>query len=94
VQQAAAQQDCYEAQVEQPAVARDERRITGTGIGALVAGQSGKDLGDRDLTTAAGAAVGAVAGNQVQKKIPEGRTVTTTEVRCGPVRLAGRALDR
>jgi uncharacterized protein YcfJ len=84
VQQAATQQTCYEAQVEQAAVPRDDRRITGTVIGALVGGAVGKDIGDRDVTTAAGVAVGAIAGNQVQKKIQEGRTVTTTEIRCAP----------
>jgi uncharacterized protein YcfJ len=79
-----AQEDCYEVQVEQGVAPRDERRITGTVIGALVGGAVGKDIGDRDLTTAAGAAVGAVAGNQVQKKIQESATSTTTEIRCVP----------
>jgi uncharacterized protein YcfJ len=79
-----AAQDCYEAQIEQPAAPRDEHRIAGTVIGALVGGAVGKDIGDRDVTTAAGAAVGALAGNQVQKKIQENRTVTTTETRCTP----------
>jgi uncharacterized protein YcfJ len=31
-----------------------------------------------------GAAAGALAGNQVQKKIQERRTVTGTETRCEP----------
>jgi len=79
-----ATQDCYEAAVEQQIEPRDEHRITGTVIGAVVGGAVGKDLGDRDLTTAAGAAVGAYAGNQAQKKIQDQRTVTTYETRCDP----------
>jgi uncharacterized protein YcfJ len=79
-----AAQTCYESPVEQQVEPTDERRITGTVIGALVGGAVGKDIGDRDLTTAAGAAVGAYAGNQAQRKIQEGRTVTTYETRCEP----------
>jgi uncharacterized protein YcfJ len=50
-----------------------------------VGGAVGKDVGDSDVTTAAGAAVGAIAGNQAQKKVQEGRTVTTTAMHCAPV---------
>ena len=80
-----ATQTCYESPVEQRVAPTDERRITGTVIGALVGGAVGKDIGDRDLTTAAGAAVGAYAGNQAQKKIQEQQTVTTYETRCDPM---------
>ena len=75
-------QTCYEAQVESPVEPKDERRIAGTVIGAVVGGAVGKDIGDRDITTVAGAAVGALAGNQAQKKLQESRTVTTTTTRC------------
>jgi uncharacterized protein YcfJ len=81
----AATEECYETQVERAVEPKDEHRIAGTVIGALVGGAVGKDVGDRDITTAAGAAVGAIAGNQAQRKIQEGRTVTTTATHCSPV---------
>lgn len=74
--------NCSEVEVEQALEPRDERRIAGTVIGGLVGGAVGNDVGDSDITTVAGAAVGALAGNQAQKKVQEQRTVTVTETRC------------
>jgi uncharacterized protein YcfJ len=73
---------CYEVAVESPVEPKDDKRIAGTVIGALVGGAVGKDVGDKGITTAAGAAVGAIAGNAAQKKLQENRTVTTTATRC------------
>jgi uncharacterized protein YcfJ len=42
------------------------------------------DVGDRALTSASGARVGAFAGNRIQQKIQERNSTTTTEVRCIP----------
>ena len=81
---AAVAQSCYEERTEHAVEPKDERRIAGTVIGAVVGGAVGNDVGDRGITTAAGAAVGALAGNQAQKKLQEGRAVTTTETRCAP----------
>ncbi len=81
----AAQQNCYDVQVESAVEPRDDRRIAGTVIGGLVGGAVGNDVGDSGVTTAAGAAVGAIAGNQAQKALQDDRTVTTTERRCDPV---------
>ena len=57
-------------------------------IGAVVGGAIGKDVGDRDITTAAGAAAGALIGRKIQERIQENnadqRTTTTVERRCGP----------
>jgi uncharacterized protein YcfJ len=50
---------------------KDSKRIAGTALGALVGGAVAHDVGDRDLTTAVGAAVGAFAGNKIQQKIQE-----------------------
>jgi uncharacterized protein YcfJ len=83
---AGAQQNCYDVEVEQVNEPRDEKKIAGTVVGALVGGAVGKDVGDRDLTTAAGAAVGAIAGNKAQEAFQDNRTTTSTETRCDPVR--------
>ena len=81
-----AQQTCYDVEVELANEPRDEKKIAGTAVGALVGGAVGKDIGDRDLTTVAGAAVGAIAGNKAQEAFQDNRTTTTTERRCDPVR--------
>jgi uncharacterized protein YcfJ len=83
---AVARQNCYDIAVENPVQPKDDKRIAGTVIGALVGGAVGKDVGDKSITTAAGAAVGAIAGNAAQKKLQENRTVTTTETRCDPIK--------
>jgi uncharacterized protein YcfJ len=81
-----AQQNCYDVEVEHANEPRDEKKIAGTVVGALVGGAVGKDVGDRDLTTAAGAAVGAIAGNKAQEAFQDNRTTTSIERRCDPVR--------
>lgn len=80
---AAVREECYEETVANEP--RDKRRIAGTSIGALVGGAVAKDVGDRDLTTAVGAAVGAFAGNKIQERIQERRAANSTEIRCVPV---------
>jgi uncharacterized protein YcfJ len=56
---------------------KDGKRIAVTTIGALVGGAVARDVGDRDLTTAVGAAVGAFAGNKIQQKIQERKAAQT-----------------
>ena len=77
-----------------PQTPKDEHRIAGTAIGAVVGGAIGKDVGDRDLTTAAGAAAGAFIGRKIQEEFQENRaderTTTTIERRCGPAGSAPR----
>lgn len=80
-------EECWDEEVEVAAAPRDDKRIAGTAVGALVGGAVAKDLGDRDLTTAVGAAAGAVIGRKIQGRIQENRATTTTVVerRCAPV---------
>jgi uncharacterized protein YcfJ len=82
---ATVQQECWDEVVTHTAEPKDDKRIAGTAIGAVIGGAVAKDLGDRNLTTAVGAAVGAYAGNKVQQKVQEKNTYTTTERRCRPV---------
>jgi uncharacterized protein YcfJ len=85
----ASTEECWDEEVAVQADPVDRHRIAGTAGGAIVGGAIGKDLGDRDLTTAAGAAAGALIGREIQEEIQENRaeqrTTTTTERRCAPV---------
>ena len=87
-------EECWDEEVQVTAAPKDEHRIAGTAIGAVVGGAIGKDLGDRDLTTAAGAAAGAFIGRKIQGEVQENRadqrTTTTIERRCGPPGSAPR----
>jgi uncharacterized protein YcfJ len=56
-----------------PAQPGDKHRIAGSVVGGLVGGAVGKDVGHHGITTAAGVAVGAVAGNEAEKKFQEQR---------------------
>lgn len=91
---AAAAEECWDEEVQVTAAPKDEHRIAGTAIGAVVGGAIGKDVGDRDLTTAAGAAAGAFIGRKIQGEVQENRadqrTTTTIERRCGPAGSAPR----
>ena len=66
-------EECWDEEVQVTADPKDEHRIAGTAIGAVVGGAIGKDLGDRDLTTAAGAAAGAFIGRKIQGEVQENR---------------------
>lgn len=91
---AQAVEECWDEEVQVTAAPKDDNRIAGTAIGAVVGGAIGKDVGDRDLTTAAGAAAGAFIGRKIQGEIQENRadrrTTTTIERRCGPPGSAPR----
>jgi uncharacterized protein YcfJ len=93
---AAPAQECWDEEVTDTAVPKDEHRVAGTAIGAVVGGAIGKELGDgdSDLATAAGAAAGALLGRKAQGEFQESRedtrTTTRTERRCGPAGSAPR----
>ena len=86
---APAGEECWDEEVVVENDPVDRHRIAGTAGGAVIGGAIGKDVGDRDITTAAGAAVGAVIGRRVQREIQENRaeqrTTTTIERRCAPI---------
>ncbi|HEY3518914.1 MAG TPA: glycine zipper 2TM domain-containing protein [Gammaproteobacteria bacterium] len=93
---AAPAEECWDEEVTDTAAPKDEHRVAGTAIGAVVGGAIGKELGDgdSDLATAAGAAAGAFIGRKAQGEFQQNRegTRTTTHIerRCGPVGSAPR----
>lgn len=81
-------QDCHDEAVTEQAPVKDRKQIAGSVIGAVVGGVVGHQIGGGDgkkVATAAGAAAGGYAGNRVQKRMQDGRTVTSTEQRCETV---------
>lgn len=77
-------QECHDEAVTQEATVKDRKQVAGTAIGAVVGAVVGHQIGGGDgkkIATAAGAAAGGYAGNRVQKRMQDGRTVTT-EQRC------------
>ena len=81
-------QECHDEAVSNQAPVKDRKQVAGTAIGAVVGAVVGHQVGDGDgrkIATAAGAAAGGYAGNRVQKRMQDGRTVTTTEQRCETV---------
>jgi uncharacterized protein YcfJ len=78
-------EDCRDEAVTRQKPVKDDNRLVGTGIGVVVGGLLGNQVGGGDgkkLATVAGAAAGGVAGNQIQKKIQNESTETVVEQRC------------
>jgi uncharacterized protein YcfJ len=78
-------QECHDEQVTHTKPVKDENRLVGTGVGAVVGGLLGSRIGGgntRIVTGLAGAAAGGYAGNKIQQKVQQGNTYTTTEKRC------------
>jgi uncharacterized protein YcfJ len=78
-------QECHDEQVTRTKPAKDTNRLAGTGIGAVVGGLLGHEVGGgsgKVLATVAGAAAGGYAGNKIEQKVQAGDTYTTTEQRC------------
>lgn len=77
--------ECHNEQVSHTKPIKDQNRLAGTGIGAVVGGLLGSRIGGgntRIATGIAGAAAGGYAGNKIQQKMQQGDTYTTTEERC------------
>jgi uncharacterized protein YcfJ len=81
-------QECHDEQVTHTKPVKDQNRLLGTGIGALVGGVLGHQIGGgngKTLATVAGAGAGGYAGNKIQQNAQQNDTYTTTEQRCNTV---------
>ena len=81
-------QECHAEQVTRQQQPKDEHRVAGTLVGAVLGGVVGNQFGGgngKKVATVAGAAAGGYAGNQVQDRMQKGNTYTTTEQRCSTV---------
>ena len=77
--------ECHDEQVTHTKAPKDQDRLVGTGVGAVVGGLLGSRIGGgntRIVTGLAGAAAGGYAGNKIEQKVQKGDTYTTTEQRC------------
>lgn len=81
-------EECHDETVTHQRAVKDQNRIAGTAIGAVLGGVLGNQVGGgngKKLATVAGAVGGGYAGNQVQKNMQEKDTYTTVEQRCRTV---------
>ena len=79
---------CEDVPVTRKAPVKDEHKIAGTAIGAVVGGLLGNQIGGgsgKTVATVAGAVGGGYAGNKVQGNMQDKDTYTTTERRCHTV---------
>jgi uncharacterized protein YcfJ len=78
-------QECHDEAVTRTQPVKDHDRLIGTGIGALVGGVLGHQVGGgngKTIATVAGAAAGGYAGNKIQQRQQQNDTYTATEQRC------------
>ena len=81
-------EECKDVAVTKKAPVKDEHKIAGTAVGAVVGGLLGNQIGGgsgKKVATVAGAAAGGYAGNKVQGNMQDNDTYTTTERRCNTV---------
>ncbi len=81
-------EECEDVAVDKQRPVKDDNRIAGTAIGAVIGGVLGHQVGGgsgKQIATVAGAAAGGYAGNRVQKNMQEKDRYTTTEHRCRTV---------
>jgi len=79
---------CEDVAVTKKAPVKDEHKIAGTAIGAVVGGLLGIHIGGgsgKTVASVAGAVGGGYAGNKVQGNMQDKDTYTTTERRCHTV---------
>ena len=81
-------QECHDEEVTHTKPVKDQNRLIGTGLGALVGGILGHQVGGgsgKTLATVAGAGAGGYAGNKIQQNAQQNNTYTTMEQRCDTV---------
>jgi uncharacterized protein YcfJ len=81
-------QECRDVLVQHKAPVKDQNRIAGTALGAVIGGLVGNQFGGgsgKTLTTVGGAVAGGYAGNQVQKGMQDRDVQTSQETRCRTV---------
>ncbi|WP_426690055.1 glycine zipper 2TM domain-containing protein [Rhodanobacter ginsengiterrae] len=81
-------QVCHDETVTHTAPPKDEHRIAGTAIGAVVGGLLGNQVGGgkgKTLATVAGAVGGGYAGNRIQASKQHGQVTSSVERKCETV---------
>lgn len=81
-------QVCHDETVTHTAPPKDQHRIAGTAIGAVVGGLVGNQVGGgkgRQLATVAGAVGGGYAGNRIEASHQRGQVTSSVERRCSTV---------
>lgn len=81
-------QVCHDETVTHTAPPKDEHRIAGTAIGAVVGGLVGNQVGGgkgKTLATVAGAVGGGYAGNRIQASKQHGEVTSSVERKCETV---------
>ena len=81
-------QVCRDETVTHTAPPKDEHRIAGTAIGAVVGGLVGNQVGGgkgKTLATVAGAVGGGYAGNRIEASRQHGQVSTSVERKCDTV---------
>jgi len=79
---------CHDETVTQTAPPKDQHRIAGTAIGAVVGGLVGNQVGGgkgKTLATVAGAVGGGYAGNRIQASRQHGQVTSSVERKCSTV---------
>jgi uncharacterized protein YcfJ len=81
-------QVCHDETVTHTEPPKDQHRIAGTAIGAVVGGLVGNQVGGgkgKTLATVAGAVGGGYAGNRIQASRQHGQVTSTVERKCSTV---------
>lgn len=81
-------EECRDETVTHTRAVKDDNRIAGTALGAVIGGVLGNQVGGgngKKIATVAGAAAGGYAGNKTQQHMQESDTYTTVEKRCRTV---------